>query len=169
MDGWIEWNFWIEWIFCLDPCGILFQSILLYSILISSILKNVSKRQKGTIGTNLLEHWQDQPPTSRMSLPVNDDWCLHGLLAYLPRCDVVPQGVEGPAHEGWLPIKAGPPGGQALGRGPQQTGPQSLPQRLSQSGLTWDGMREGERHLASKENKQRQRCSVGRKFSLQKL
>lgn len=57
------------------------------------------------------------PATTRLSLPVNDDRCLHALLDYLFCCDVVPQSVEGPADEGWLLIKAGPPGGQALGRG----------------------------------------------------
>lgn len=57
------------------------------------------------------------PATTQLSLPINYDRCLHGLLAYLFCCDVVPQSVEGPADEGWLLIKAGPPGGQALGRG----------------------------------------------------
>ena len=71
-------------------------------------------------------------------VPVDDDGSLRGLLAHLLRCDVVPQGVEGPADEGGLPIKDGSPGGEALGRGPQQPGPQSLPQRLSQSGLPCD-------------------------------
>ena len=70
--------------------------------------------------------------------PVYDDGSMRGLLAHLLCCDVVPQGVEGPADEGRLPIKDGPPGGEALGRGPQQPGPQSLPQRLSQRGLPCD-------------------------------
>lgn len=93
------------------------------------------------------------PATSQLSLPVNDDRCLHALLAYLLCCDVVPQSVEGPADEGRLPIKAGPQGGQALGRGPQKSGPQSIPQRLSQSGLTCDGKEGREERVTSQTKK----------------
>jgi len=57
------------------------------------------------------------PATSQASLPVNDDGRLRALLAYLFCYDVVPQSEVGPADEGRLPIKAGPHGGQALGRG----------------------------------------------------
>lgn len=71
-----------------------------------------------------------------MPLPVDNDRCLHALLAYLFCCDVVPQSVEGPADEGGFLIKAGPPGGQALWWGPEESGPQRIPQRLSQRGLT---------------------------------
>lgn len=98
------------------------------------------------------------PVTSQLSLPVNDDRCLHTLLAYLYCCDVVPQSVESPADEGRLPIKAGPHGGQAMGRGPQKRGPESIPQRLSQSCLTYEGKREeGNSYFRSKEDTQRLR------------
>lgn len=88
--------------------------------------------------------------TSQPSLPVDDDGCLRALLADLFRCDVVPQSVEGPTNDGRLLIKAGPKEGQALGRGPQKSGPQSVPQRLSQSGLTCDGKR---KELPSKQRR----------------
>lgn len=74
---------------------------------------------------------------SQWSSPVHDDRCVGGLLAYLSSRDVVTQGVESPAEEGGLLVEEAPPGGQALGRGPQQTGPQSLSERLGQGGLTW--------------------------------
>lgn len=85
--------------------------------------------------------YQENFTTSQLFLPVNDDRRLHALLDDLFRCDVVPQSVEGSTDEGRLLIKAGPEGGQALGRGPQKSGPQSILQRFSQSGLTCDGKR----------------------------
>lgn len=122
-----------HWIVGLNPCGI---------YLLSPLPQNRSRKQENFT----------TPATSQLSLPVNDDRCLHALLSYLLCCDVVPQSVEGPADEGRLLIKAGPRGGQALGRRPQESGPQSIPQRLSQSGLTCDGKREGGKsHLANRE------------------
>lgn len=79
------------------------------------------------------------PTTSPPSLPVNDYRCLHGLLMDFLHCYVVPQGIKGPSDEGRLSIKEGPQGRQALRRGPQESGPEGVLQRLCQSGLTWNG------------------------------
>lgn len=75
------------------------------------------------------------PTTHQLSLPVNNDRRLHAFLGYLLCRDVVPQSVEGSTDERRLPIKEGSPRGQAVGRGSQECGPKSLPQRLGQSGL----------------------------------
>ncbi len=101
--------------------------------------------------------------TSQPPLPVNDDRRLHALSADLFCRDVVPQSVEGPADEGRLPIKAGPPGGQALGRRPQKSGPQSIPQRLSQSGLTCDGKKKGEKSSQTKKRRQLGKFSANKR------
>lgn len=76
------------------------------------------------------------PTTSQLSLPVNDDRCLHAFLGYLLCRDVVPQSVEGSTDERRLLIKEGSPRGQALRRGSQECGPERVPQRLGQRGLT---------------------------------
>lgn len=96
-------------------------------ILVLSFIKQVTNQENFT--------------APQLSLPVNDDRCLHALLAHFLSCDVVPQSVEGPADEGRLPIKAGPQGGQTLGRGLQEGGSKSISERLSQRGLTCDGGR----------------------------
>lgn len=94
--------------------------------------------------------------TSQLPSPVNNDGPLHALLAHLLCCDVVPKSVEGPPDEGRLLIKTGPPRGQALGRGAQKSGPQSVPQRFSQSSLTCDGEKKrGKNQLTNKEETKR--------------
>lgn len=109
---------------------------------VPSIAKQVTNQENSTT-----------PVTSQLSLPVNDDRCLHALLDDLFRCYVVPQSVEGPTDEGRLLIKAGPQGRQALGRGQQKSGPQSILQRLSQSGLTCDAKRKELPHKQRRKTK----------------
>lgn len=97
----------------------------------SSVTQLVTKQASFTKAT------QFQTP-----LPVNNDRCLHALLAYLFPCGVVPQSIVGPADEGRLLIKAGPEGGQGPGRGQQESRPQRVPQRFRQRGFTCGGTRQ---------------------------